>query len=260
MMMMMGRWMAIKNKKASSDAKKGVALAKYSMEIIKATKLGGLDISANFRLRTAIEKAKLGGLSKDSIENALLKGSGQLKSDNVEEVTYEGYGPGGVAIFIETTTENRNRTAGDIRSYFNKFEGNFGQDGCVAYLFAQKGQIIASYPASLSFDDVFELAVEAGAEDIQPDETFPESKVVIYTAYEELNAVCQAITTSSTVLKIEEAEITRIPATQAEVTTVEVGKPLYKLLAQLENHDDVQQVYCNATVDDELTATLEAML
>jgi YebC/PmpR family DNA-binding regulatory protein len=258
--MMMGRWMAIKNKKASSDAKKGVALAKYSMEIIKATKLGGTDISANFRLRTAIEKAKLGGLAKDSIENALLKGSGQLKSDNVEEVTYEGYGPGGVAIFIETTTENKNRTAGDIRSYFNKFEGNFGQDGCVGYLFAQKGEIIATYPSTLSFDAVFELAVEAGAEDIQPDDEFPESKVIIYTAYEALNTVCQALSTLSKVLKIESADITRIPATQAEVTTVEVGKPLYKLLAQLENHDDVQQVYCNAFVDDALQAQLEALL
>jgi YebC/PmpR family DNA-binding regulatory protein len=260
MMMMMGRWMAIKNKKASSDAKKGVALAKYSMEIIKATKLGGSDISANFRLRTAIEKAKLGGLAKDSIENALLKGSGQLKSDNVEEVTYEGYGPGGVAIFIETSTENRNRTAGDIRSYFNKFEGNFGQDGCVGYLFTQKGEILITYPSSLSFDDVFELAVEAGAEDLQPDEAFPDSKAVIYTAYEDLNAVCQALTKLNSAVKIESAEITRIPSTQAEVTTVEVGKPLYKLLAQLENHDDVQQVYCNAVVDDALEATLEALL
>lgn len=256
--MMMGRWMAIKNKKASSDAKKGVALAKYSMEIIKATKLGGADVSANFRLRTAIEKAKLGGLAKESIENAILKGSGQLKADNVEEVTYEGYGPGGVAIFIETTTDNRNRTAGDIRSFFNKFDGNLGQDGCVAYLFEQKGEIGVTYPAHLTFDALFELAVEAGAEDIVPDEEFPTSRAFIYTTFETLNAVCQALTALNTAVVIETAEITRIPSTQAVVSTIEVGKPLYKLLAQLENHDDVQQVYCNAEIEESLQAILDA--
>ena len=130
----------------------------------------------------------------------------------------------------------------------------------MGYLFSQKGEILFTYPNGLSFDDVFELVVEAGAEDLQPDENFPDSKAIIYTAYEDLNAVCQALTSLHATVKIESAEITRIPSTQAEVTTVEVGKPLYKLLAQLENHDDVQQVYCNAVVDEALQATLEALL
>ena len=135
------KWSTIKHKKAKVDAQRGVAFQKFSMEIIVASKLGGPDPAANFRLRTAIEKAKAAGLPNDNIKRAIEKGSGQGASENYEELVYEGYGPGGAAIIVEAMTDNRNRTAGDLRSNFTKFGGNMGETGCVGWMFKQAGVI-----------------------------------------------------------------------------------------------------------------------
>ena len=243
---------ALNTKKAAKDAQKGVALAKLSRDIIVAAKVGGGDPAANFRLRTAIDKAKAAGLPNSRIENAIEKGAGGGASEEaMEHLTYEGYGPGGVAILIEVATDNRNRTAGDIRSYFNKYEGNLGQDGCVAYLFEEKGIIRCPKSEEKSFEDLLELAIEAGALDVQETD---EDLVELITEPTELNSVCLALNES---LTIQEAELTRIPQTHIQVETVELGKPLLKLLDLIEAHDDVQRVYANVEMEDRLLAQLE---
>lgn len=255
----MGRWMAIKNRKASADAKKGVNLARYSREIIRASKLGGPDPAGNFRLRTAIERAKAGGLSKSSIDNAIARGSGSAEAEQVEELTYEGYGPGGVAILIEASTDNRNRTAGDIRSYFNKFEGNLGQDGCVAYLFQEVGVVAVPKLPGSTLDELFEVAADCGAEDvvdgeadtalaIEMDSAIPHWQIV--TGPETLNAVCLALAEARPDLKILSAEFTRIPQNTVAITEEGQAKPLLKLLDALEHHDDVQAVHSNDHIDE----------
>ena len=251
----MGRWMAIKTRKQSQDARKGVSFAKLSKDIIVAAKMGGGDLNFNFRLRTAVDKAKAGGLSNDKIDNAIAKGTGAGGGEGFEEITYEGYGPGGVAIFIEATTDNRNRTAGDIRSYFNKCEGNLGQDGCVGWLFEPKGLITLNASDTLTLETLLEVAIECGAQDARHNEDTDEWQLV--TEPSELNAVCQALEQQLTKLSISRAELIREPSNQAEVTDETIAKPLLKLLQLIDDHDDVQQVYSNEAMDD---ALLEANL
>lgn len=253
----MGRWMSIKHKKASADARKGVALAKYSHEIIMATKVGGPDPAANFRLRTAIERAKAGGLPNSKIENAITKGQGSTDVDTLESLTYEGYGPGGVAIFIEAATDNRNRTAGDIRSYFNKYEGNLGQDGSVAFLFEHRGLIRVVRTEALSEElelALMEAAIEAGALDVQEPCEQTDEHWEIYTTPEGMNAVCQALGQAG--VSIASAEWTRVALTQVDVADETLAKPLLKLLEALEQQDDVQAVYANVRWSEALQASL----
>ncbi len=241
------KWANIKHRKMAQDAKKGQAYAKFTREIIMATKLGGPDVAGNFRLRTAIERAKASGLPNDTIERAIAKGAGKLAADQVEDLTYEGYGPGGVAILIEAVTDNRNRTAGDIRSYFNKYHGNLGETGCVGWMFEAKGQI--HVPAQgVTEDSLLEIALDSGAEDVHFDE---EQQVFeLWTQPDSLNAVCQALQANS--ITILSAEATRIPQTTVSVTDPEQAKPLLKLLDLIESHDDVQNVYANLDMDEAL--------
>lgn len=241
------KWANIKHRKAAQDAKKGQAYAKYCHAIIKAAKLGGADIGGNFRLRTAVEKAKSIGIPNDTIERAILKGSGQLGADQVEELTYEGYGPGGVAILIETMTDNRNRTAGDIRSYFNKYGGNLGSDGCVSWMFIQRGEILVAATGQ-NEDTLLEIALEAGADDLQLNSETQQFE--IWTPTETLNAVCQALHAQG--IPIASAEMTRTPENTVQVTQFEQAKPLLKLLDAIEGQDDVQHVYANFEMDDSL--------
>lgn len=220
-----------------------------------AAKLGGGDPEGNFRLRTAITRAKAAGVPNDNIKRAIEKGTGIGGADQLEDLSYEGYGPGGVAIFIEAMTDNRNRTAGDIRSYFNKYQGNLGSDGCVAWIFEQKGLIRVSpgVHAHHTEEFLFEQALEAGATDFtaNPDELGFD----IFTEPLGLNTVAQALSQAG--IAVESAEITRIPQNTVKVESMDVGKPLLKLLDAIESHDDVQHVYANFEIDEALLSKLE---
>ncbi len=241
------KWANIKHRKMAQDAKKGQAYGKFTREIIMATKLGGPDVTGNFRLRTAIERAKAAGLPNDTIERAIAKGSSKLSSDNMEEISYEGYGPGGVAVFIEAMTDNRNRTAGDIRSYFNKYGGNLGENGCVGWLFEEKGQIQVA-PEGVTEEDLLEVALESGANDVHFNED--EHQFEFWTPPDLLNSVCQALQEKN--IPVQSAEITRIPQNTVQVTEAEMAKPLLKLLDLIESHDDVQNVYANFDMEEAL--------
>jgi YebC/PmpR family DNA-binding regulatory protein len=246
------KWAQIKRSKAVKDAKRGANFAKMSKDIIVATKLGGPDPAGNFRLRTAIDKAKAAGMPNDNIYRAIDKGAGRDGADDQESLTYEGYGPGGVAIFIEAMTDNRNRTAGDVRSYFKKCDGNLGTDGCVAWIFNEKGLVKVSQEG-VSEELLFERSAEAGAEDITTaeDDTFE-----IITPTDVLNQVCQALQEREPEIPIISAEVTRFPENSVQVTDETRAKQLFKLLDALENHDDVQDVYANFEMDDALLEQL----
>ena len=178
------KWATTKHKKAKVDSQRAVVFQKFSREIIVASRLGGGDLKANFRLRTAVEKAKAAGLPNDNIKRAIEKGGGGQGGDNFEEITYEGYGAGGAAIFIEAMTDNRNRTAGDIRSYFSKFNGNLGETGCVGWMFKQYGMI--TFSRDVDYDKLVEEAINLGAEDFLDDD---EDEYKILTAVSDLQTI-----------------------------------------------------------------------
>ncbi|MFH0702006.1 MAG: YebC/PmpR family DNA-binding transcriptional regulator [bacterium] len=243
------KWANIKHKKAKVDAQKGAAFAKYSKEIMIAAKAGGANPEANFRLRTAIEKAKAAGLPNDNIKRAVEKAAGSASMDNWEEVIYEGYGPGGVAILIQTLTDNRNRTAGDIRSYFNKNNGNLGETGCVSWIFKEEG-VISISKDTIDSDQLFELAINSGADDF----LIEESEYKIITNPESLQEVAEKIEKSE--YKLKNVEITRNPQNTIPVEDTENAKLLLRLLDSIENHDDVQNVYANFEIEDNLLEEL----
>ncbi|MDD3149949.1 MAG: YebC/PmpR family DNA-binding transcriptional regulator [Candidatus Gastranaerophilales bacterium] len=243
------KWANIKHKKAKVDAQKGAAFAKFSREITISAKVGGIDPASNFRLRTAIDKAKTEGLPNDNIKRALEKASGSGGSENLEEITYEGYGPGGVAVFIEAMTDNRNRTAGDIRSYFTKNNGNLGETGCVGWMFKEEG-IISVKKTDLGQEKIFDIAINAGAEDF----TEEDDDYKIVTTPETLQQVAEKIEKSG--INIKEAQRTRTPENTIEVTDESTAKFLLRLLDSLENHEDVQNVFANFEMDDTLLEEL----
>ena len=245
------KWAQIKRQKAVKDVKKGQTFARYAREIMVATKMGGPDPDGNFRLRTAIEHAKVAGLPNDNIKRAIEKGQGVGGSEQLELLRYEGYGAGGVAIMVEALTENRNRTAGDIRSYFNKYNGNLGAEGCVAWMFDEIGLI--RIPAKgLEESTLLEIVLEAGGEDLNLVQE--EGIFEIITSPDLLNAVCQSLSQLQSTLVIQSAEITRKPQTTSEVTDLDTAKKLLKLLDALESHDDVQAVHANVSIEDALVA------
>ncbi len=239
------KWATIKRKKASIDAARGVEFAKFSREIMVATKLGGPDLSGNFRLRTAVDKAKAAGLPKDNIKRAIEKAAGSGSNENFEEITYEGYGPSGVAIIIEALTDNRNRTAGDIRSYFNRNNGNLGENGCVSFMFKQEG-IITINKDGVDQDALLEKSLEAGATDF----TEEDGEYRISTEPTELQTVSEALQNAGYTLN--SYEVTRTPQNSIEITTLEDAKYLVRLMDSIENHDDVQNVYSNFDMDSDL--------
>ena len=239
------KWATIKHKKGKVDAQRGVVFAKHSRDITVAAKVGGTDPAANFRLRTAIEKAKAEGLPNDNIKRAVEKASGGSGGDSLEEVVYEGYGPGGVAVLIQTMTDNRNRTAGDIRSYFNKNNGNLGESGCVGWMFKEQG-VISIDKASINQDELFDVAINSGAEDFNPEDE--EFKII--TTPETLQSVAEELEKAGYTLK--NVEVSRNPENTVPVDDPEIAKYLIRLLDSIENHDDVQNVYANFEMDDEL--------
>lgn len=238
------KWATIKRQKAVVDAKRGTVYARMAREIIVAARFGGGDPNANFRLRQAIDRAKAEGVPNENIQRAIEKGSGGGANDNMEELTYEGYGPGGVAVMVRCATDNRNRTAGDIRSYFSKYGGNLGETGCVGWNFKEQGEITINRTGKLNEDDLLSAASEAGADDI--DTSSGESVIVICQALR-LEQVKDAIEKSG--YNVVSAEVSMAPMSTVEVTTGDVAKLLLKLLDVLENHEDVQAVHANFDMD-----------
>ncbi len=244
------KWSTIKRKKAVVDAARGVTFQKFSRELIVAAKLGGADPAGNFRLRTAIDRAKAAGLPNDNIKRAIEKGAGSSGADNMEELTYEGYGAGGSAIFIEAMTDNRNRTAGDIRSYFSKFGGNLGETGCVGWMFRQVGSIEFD-KESTDFDKLFEASIEANAQDvIEEDDIY---KVI--TAPEDFQSCVEELEKNG--FKGSSAELTRIAENTIEITDEKTAASILRLIEKLEEHDDVQNVYSNFDISDELMEKID---
>ena len=243
------KWSTIKHKKAKVDSQRAASFQKSSRELMVASKMGGTDPLSNFRLRTAIEKAKAAGLPSDNIKRAIEKGAGAGNNDNFEELTYEGYAAGGVAVFIETLTDNKNRTAGDIRSYFSKFNGNLGENGCVGWMFKPVGAI--SFDKSTDYDNLFETAVELGADDLQEDDD--DYKVI--TSVENFQKVVEGLEKEKFVSS--NAELTRLPENTIEVTDEKTAIQILKLLDKLEEHDDVQNVYANFDISDEILQQID---
>ena len=239
------KWANIKRHKAVVDAKKGAVYAKMAREIIVAAKMGGGDPAGNFRLRTAIDKAKAEGVPNDNIARAIEKGTGGGGADQFEELTYEGYGPGGVAVMVRCATDNRNRTAGDIRSYFSKYGGNMGETGCVGWMFKERGEIVLNRPIKISDDDLMMMALELGADDI---DTSSDEYVQIVCQPEKLEALREGLVKAG--LKPDSAELSMNPSSTIEVQDKENARLLVKLLDMIENHDDVQQVYANFEMDN----------
>ena len=244
------KWATIKRKKAKVDSARAVVFQRYARELMVAAKMGGPDSSANFRLRTAIDRAKAAGLPQDNIKRAIDKGAGMQDGGNFEELTYEGYGAGGVAIFIEVMTDNRNRTAGDIRSYFSKFGGNLGETGCVGWMFKQVGAIEFDKETT-DFDKLFEAAIEANAQDVVDEEDC--YKVI--TTPEDFQSCVETLEKNG--FKGKSAELTRIAENLIEVTDEKTAASIMRLMAKLEEHDDVQNVYSNFDISDELMEKID---
>lgn len=238
------KWATIKHKKAKVDAARGKMFTKVSKEIIVAAKTGGGDPDSNFRLRIAIDKAKGLNMPNENINRAIARGAGGLDSDNYEEFSYEGYGPGGVAIIVDLLSDNRNRTASDIRHIFSKNGGNMGENGCVSYMFNKKGVIIIDREEDeRSEDDMLLLALEAGAEDLQVEE----DSFQVVTAPDELETVRQALLQQG--VEVASAELSMLPQTMTRVEGEDALRVI-KLLDSLEDNEDVQNVYSNADIDD----------
>ena len=243
------KWSTIKHKKAKTDSARAVVFQKYSRELIVASKLGGPDPAGNFRLRTAIEKAKAAGLPNDNIKRAIEKGAGQSSADNYEEIVYEGYAAGGVAVVVEAMTDNKNRTAGDIRSYFTKFSGNLGETGCVGWMFDKKGCI--TFDKSVDYEQLFEAAINLDAEDIEDDD----ENYRVITSFENLQSVTEGLEKAG--FKSVTAEFTRIPQNEIEITDEKIATNIMRLYTRLDEHDDVQNVYMNFDISDELMEKLD---
>ena len=234
------KWSSIKHKKAATDARRGKVFTKLIKEIMVAARMGGGDPSANPRLRTAIAAAKSENMPKDNIERAIKKGTGDLEGVNYEESIYEGYGPGGAAVLVESLTDNKNRAVADIRHIFSKNGGNLGENGCVAWMFEKKGYILIESTA-VEEDTLMETALEAGAEDVREDN----GNFEVITAIGDFEAVKKAI--DAAVIPTVEAEMTMLPQTYTNLSGKEAEQML-RLMEMLDDCEDVQKVYTNADI------------
>jgi YebC/PmpR family DNA-binding regulatory protein len=242
------KWANIKHRKARQDAKRGKIFTKLIREITVAARLGGPDINDNPRLRAAVDNALSNNMPKDTVERAISRGAGNDDSEQVEEVRYEGYGPGGVAVMVDCMTDNRNRTVGEIRHAFSKCGGNLGTDGSVAYLFNRVGQL--TYPAGTDEEALMEAALEAGAEDIVSND---DGSIDILTAPDEFMQVKQALVDAG--FEPEYSEITERAVSNSPVAADD-AETMLRLLDMLEDLDDVQKVYSNADIPDDILAEL----
>jgi len=236
------KWANIKHRKGAQDAKRGKIFTKLIKEITVAAKIGGGDPESNARLRTAIDKAKSENMPKDTIERAVKKGIGDLDGVNYEEGTFEGYGPGGVAVIVEFMTDNRTRTVADVRHIFSKHNGSLGVTGSVSFLFDRKGLI--SFANDQDFDAIFEAALEAGAEDVKDEGDAFE----VLTDPADFIDVRDALEAKG--LKWQTAEITMLPQTMVQLEGKQAEQML-KMMDKLEDNDDVQNVFANFDISDE---------
>jgi YebC/PmpR family DNA-binding regulatory protein len=237
------KWHTIKHKKGALDAKRGKIFTKLIKEITVAARTGGSgDVDQNARLRKVVTDAKGMNMPNDTIDRAIKRGTGELEGVNYDEITYEGYGIGGVAVLIDTMTDNRNRTVAELRHLFSKNGGNLGEAGSVAWMFDKKGLIIVDKSAK-SEDELFELALEAGADDMQEDGSVFE----IYTSPDAFNDVHEALQKAG--IEIQSAEVSKIPQTYIKLEGDDAKKML-KLYEALDDHDDVQNLYANFDIDE----------
>jgi len=238
------KWASIKHKKGAVDAKRGKVFTKLIKEITVAARLGGKDPDSNSRLRVAVATAKAENMPKENIERAIKKGTGDLEGSNYEEVTYEGYGPGGVAVLIEVLTDNKNRAVADVRHLFERSGGNLGETGCVAWMFSKKGLIVFQKD-QIEEEILFELALEAGADDIKEYEK--ELEVITEpSSFEQVKAAIENAGVSYTL-----AEITMIPKTTVKIDDKHAQQML-TLMETLEDNEDVSHVYANFDISDEI--------
>jgi len=236
------KWSTIKHKKGAADAKRGQVFTKLIKEITVAARLGGGDPEGNPRLRAAMDKGKAENMPKDNIERAIKKGTGELEGVTYEEINYEGYGPGGVAVLVEVMTDNRNRSVSDIRSIFTKCNGNMGETGCVSWMFDKKGLIV--FPKTVDFDKLFEASLEAGAEDV----TDEGEQIEVITDPINFMEVRESLVKAG--FKSDSAEVTMIPQTMVKLEGKQAENML-KLMDRLEDNDDVQNVYANFDISSE---------
>lgn len=238
------KWANIKRKKAKVDAVKGTVFSRLTKEIMAVAKRGGGNPDTNFKLRIAIDKAKANNLPAANIERAIRRATGQEAGVNYEEVVYEGYGPAGTAVYLDILTDNRNRTAGEVRHIFSRHGGSLGETGCVAWMFEPKGRLVLG-DTELSEEALLDIAIEAGADDLTRDE----DETVVLTSPEMLEPVRQAFSDSG--INVEEAELVRLPKTTVAVSGHD-AEQLMELLDLLEEHDDVQKVYSNADFPEDM--------
>jgi len=243
------KWANIKHRKGRQDAKRGKIFSRLIRELTVASRLGGPVAEDNPRLRTALDKALSANMPKDTIERAVQRGSGSAEGDDLEETTFEGYGPGGVAIIVESMTDNNNRTVAEVRHAFTKAGGNLGTDGSVSYLFVKKGLIQLSNNTSL--EQVLEVAIEAGAEDIEENS---DQSITISTLPEDFDPVKKALIDKE--IETLESEISLVPETSVS-TDLETSIKIYKLLEALEDLDDTQNVHSNADFPEEVVEHLD---
>ena len=244
------KWANIKHRKARQDAKRGKIFTKLIRELVVSARQGGPEPADNPRLRAAVDKALGSNMTRDTIDRAIARGAGTNEADSMEELTYEGYAPGGVAVLVEVMTDNRNRVVAELRHAFSKRGGNLGTDGSVAYLFARKGQI--SFAPGVDEERLMELALEAGAEDIEPND---DGSADVITAWEDFADVKQAIEAAG--LAPAGGEVTMIPSTTVELDA-DGTERLMGLVDALEDMDDVQNVYTNADILEGGAGALEA--
>jgi YebC/PmpR family DNA-binding regulatory protein len=245
------RWSSIKHKKAAKDAKRGKLFNKLIKEITVAARLGGGDVAANPRLRAAVVSARAGSMPSDTIERAIKKGSGELEGVDYVDITYEGYGPGGVAIMLECLTDNRNRTVQEIRSLFDKNAGHLGETGCVSWIFERVGQLRTARAPEIDETAVLEASIDAGASDVIADD----GAFVVTMPPQALESVRSALAGAS--IEVEAAEVVLQPKTHVPIAGSDAAQTLH-LLELLEDHDDVQRVSANFEIDDEELKRLSA--
>ena len=242
------KWANIQHRKARQDAKKSAVFTKVIRELTIAAKLGGPLPEDNPRLRAAVDKALGANMTRDTIDRAIARGAGTNDADNVEELTYEGYGPGGVAVLVEVMTDNRNRTVAEVRHAFSRRGGNLGTDGSVAYLFTKKGQILL--PSGSDEEKVMEVALEVGADDIV---TQDDGSIEVLTPWEIVGKVFDALTAAG--IKPASSEVTMLASTHAELDK-DAAETVLGLIDALEDLDDVQNVYTNADISAEVMEQL----
>ena len=237
------KWASIKHKKAATDAKRGKIFTKIIREMVVAAKEGGGNIENNARLRKAVDDARAANMPQDNIKKAIQRGTGELPGAVYEEITYEGYGPAGVALIVETTTDNKNRTASEIRKIFSKHSGSMGETGCVGWMFSKKGLITIEKSAG-DEDTIMTVALDSGADDFVAEDDVYE----IYTKTEDFNKVLESIKAKN--IPVMESEISMVPQTYVKLEG-ENAEHMLKLLDELEEHDDVKNVFSNFDISKE---------